>query len=198
MHFMVQSAVSRTDRRRATALRISECAQQLTDTHGLDGFTLEDLAQAAGVSRRTLFNYFPGKVDAVLGPDPDVTPQARDVFRAGGPHRDLVEDLAVLAHTMLTDVPAREAVTLQRRLLRSNPRLLAGAIERFEQMSEHLVAEILTREGPAFDADRARVAIRLLSALLEVSLDRFLTDPAQRDVADLFTDSLRTARELLA
>jgi AcrR family transcriptional regulator len=194
---VIHSADPRDVRRRTTEHRISACAQRLTDEHGLEGFTLEDLAEATGVSRRTLFNYFSGKVDAVLGPPPDVAPEALEAFRAGGPRHDLVEDLAVLARTMLTDVPGREQIALHRRLLRSNPRLLAAAIDRFELVSEHLVAEILTREGPAFDSDRARVAIRLLSALFEVSLDRFLTDAAQRDVADLFTDSLRTARELL-
>ena len=40
---------------------------QLTQGRGLDGWTMEDLAGAAEVSRRTLFNYFSSKVDAVLG-----------------------------------------------------------------------------------------------------------------------------------
>ena len=35
--------------------------------HGLDGFTMEQLAERVGVSRRTLFYYFPAKDDAVLG-----------------------------------------------------------------------------------------------------------------------------------
>jgi AcrR family transcriptional regulator len=200
MHFVTGSAaIASEDRRRSTALRISGCAQQLTDEHGLDGFTMEDLAAVAAVSRRTLFNYFPGKIDAVLGEGPVLSPAALDVFRAGGPHHDLVEDLVELAQEMFTDKELdQERVALHRRILRANPRLMASAMERFELLSEHLVAEILTREGPTFDAHRARVAIRVLSALFEVSLDEFLTDTRERELADLFTDSLRTARELLA
>jgi AcrR family transcriptional regulator len=200
MHSVTQSAATtHEDRRRTTALRITACAQRLTDEHGLDGFTLEDLAAVASVSRRTLFNYFPGKIDAVLGLGPVLSPDALATFRAGGPHHDLVEDLAALAHVLLADKDLdQQHVALHRRILRANPRLMASALERFELLSEQLVAEILTREGPSFDAHRARVAIGVLCALFEVSLDEFLLDTRERELADLFTDSLRTARELLA
>lgn len=57
----------REKQRAATAARIVRSARRLADQHGVDGFTLDDLAEAAGVSRRTLFNYFPTKYDAVLG-----------------------------------------------------------------------------------------------------------------------------------
>ena len=59
-------------RHEETAHHISACSQLLADERGFDGFTMEDLADAAGVSRRTLFNYFPGKADAVLGEAHDV------------------------------------------------------------------------------------------------------------------------------
>ncbi|MDP3890466.1 TetR family transcriptional regulator, partial [Nocardioides sp.] len=80
----------REARRHATAHRITQRAQELTLEHGLDGFTMDELADAADVSRRTLFNYFPGKIDAVLGAIPQIDPELLAVFRAGGPHGDLV------------------------------------------------------------------------------------------------------------
>lgn len=187
----------RAARRQATAWRICDRAQELADARGLDGFTLEELAEAAEVSRRTLFNYFPSKVDAVLGPFPEVDEESLAVFRAGGPHADLVEDLAVLARTLLTDADVHRAgFALHRRLLRANPRLLAAAHERFEVICQRMVEQILVRESPQFDAARARVAVRLLVAVTDTALDRFLDDPAEQQLADLFTDSLRTAREL--
>lgn len=196
---MSHSATSRDARRATTAHRITASAQRLADERGLEGFTLEDLAEAAAVSRRTLFNYVPGKLDAVLGPVPVLPAEPLDTFRAGGPHHDLVEDLAVLAHPMLAgEAVGRDEIARQRRLLRANPRLLAAAHERFELLSARLVSEILLREGPAFDAHRARVAVRVLVALFDVALDAFLTEPGEQELADLFTDSLRTARELLA
>src|SRR4051812_12690148 len=84
LHYMSQSATSREGRRQATSYRISVCAQQLTEQHGLEGFTMEELAESAGVSRRTLFNYYPSKIDAVLGASPELTPEALERFRSRG------------------------------------------------------------------------------------------------------------------
>src|SRR5262245_7061502 len=70
LHFVTHSASE--DRKSSTARRITVCAQRLTDERGFDGFTMDDLAEAAGLSRRTLFNYFPSKADAVLGAGPEL------------------------------------------------------------------------------------------------------------------------------
>ena len=69
---MTESATTREGRRRATSYRISVCAQELTEERGLEGFTMEELAEAAGVSRRTLELRF----RAAFGKGP------ADVFRA--------------------------------------------------------------------------------------------------------------------
>ena len=42
--------------------------ERLADDRGFDGFTMDELAAAAAVSRRTLFNHVSGKLEAVLGP----------------------------------------------------------------------------------------------------------------------------------
>ncbi|KTR85031.1 helix-turn-helix domain-containing protein, partial [Leucobacter chromiiresistens] len=65
---MPQSATStRARRRAATARALSSHARRWTAERGINGFTVEELCEAAGVSRRTFFNYFASKEDAVLG-----------------------------------------------------------------------------------------------------------------------------------
>src|SRR6476661_8617448 len=46
---------------------IHEAASSLAQERGLEQATVEVVAEAAGVSPRTFFNYFPAKEDAVLG-----------------------------------------------------------------------------------------------------------------------------------
>ena len=103
------------------------CAQKLTEEHGLDGFTMEELAESAGVSRRTLFNYFPSKIDAVLG-RLRRSPRRRSAeFRSRGAGSNLVTDLRELASELMdTKQFSREDVDRTRRLLLTNPRLLAA------------------------------------------------------------------------
>lgn len=193
---MIKSA---TDRQAETAHHISACSQLLADEHGFDGFTMEQLAEAAGVSRRTLFNYFPRKADAVLGESSGVRSQQLEEFLSGGPHHDLVKDLGVLADGMLrAKIIDRDSVARYRRLLSNNPKLMAAAHQRLEAMSQLLVDAILEREGPAFDAHRARVAIKVLMALFDASLDTFVTEESDRELADVFADSLTVAHELLS
>lgn len=196
---MGESATTSQARRRATSYRISVCAQQLTDQHGLDGWTMEDLAEVSGVSRRTLFNYYAGKVDAVLGAAPELSAEAVEQFRSRGADSDLVQDLRVLA-TELLDAQdlSREDVARSRRILLDTPRLLAAAHDRFYVLSAQIVELVRDREGAAFDANRAQVAVRLLAALFDAALENFLNDPDERPLADAYDDVLRTARRLFA
>lgn len=57
----------RERRREQTWTAIHEAALKRVREHGMRGTTVEEIAQEAGVSPRTFFNYFPSKEDAVLG-----------------------------------------------------------------------------------------------------------------------------------
>src|SRR5215207_8355669 len=45
---------------------IAAAAMALFGQHGYDGVTVADVARAAGVSEKTVFNYFPAKEDLVF------------------------------------------------------------------------------------------------------------------------------------
>lgn len=63
--------VSRPGRRRATTRReIADVAVDLFGAHGFDTVSVDDVAQAAGISRRTLFRYYASK-NAILWGDFD-------------------------------------------------------------------------------------------------------------------------------
>ncbi len=159
---------------------------------------MDDLAEAAEVSRRTLFNYFPSKVDAVLGVFPTLDDDAVAVFCAGGPDHDLVEDLRSLILPLLrTGLPEREALARGRRIMLANPRLIARAHECYIDISAQVVEHIVVREGPTFVSLRARVAVSVLAALFDSALEEYLIDPDERPIDFHFDESLRTARSLL-
>jgi AcrR family transcriptional regulator len=199
MHYMSESAIGlREQKRWETSHRIALCAQRLTDAHGLDGFTMDELADAAEVSRRTLFNYFPSKLDAVLGTIPEIPPAALATFHTGGPHGSLVEDLGALAKALLSvKEPEREAMVLSRKVLGGSSRVLAAAHQRFEQMTEDFVALILEREGPDFDVERARLAVRILGTVFDSALTTFI-EGDERPIDVLFDHYLNQARSLFA
>lgn len=63
---MERSVGLRERKKEATRQAVHEAALRLTVEHGFDQVTVEAVADAAGISRRTFSNYFTGKEDALL------------------------------------------------------------------------------------------------------------------------------------
>ena len=188
----------RASQRQQTARRINTCAQQLAEQHGLDGFSMEDLADAAGVSRRTLFNYFPGKDAAVLGDPLELEPELTERFVAGGPTGHLVDDMvALIEPTLATGDFNREDVARGRRLLAAEPRLMAAAHERFAAIGAEVIELVAAREGADHDPTRAGIVIHVLAVLFDSALTAFIADP-RRELQEQFDDAIRMARSAFA
>lgn len=185
-------------RREQSAQRISAAAQALTLERGFDGFTMEDLAEAVGVSRRTLFNYFDSKLDAVLGPEPEFSEEVTSQFVSGGPTGHLFEDLGHLAHTHFARMPQeRDQIAAMRQLIR-NPRIMAACHARFEKLAQDGLVMIREREGTRYDELRAKVAIGMLLVLCKVALDEFTETADTRTFIDQYEATLSSARAVLA
>src|SRR4051794_41972074 len=56
----------RERKKRQTRETIAHAAMALFAAHGFDAVTVADVARAADVSEKTVFNYFPAKEDLVL------------------------------------------------------------------------------------------------------------------------------------
>jgi AcrR family transcriptional regulator len=172
--------------RKSTAARITRCAQDLAEERGINGFTMDDVAECAGVSRRTLFNYVSGKFDAVLGAPlaPDSSRLAE--FRAGGPTGRLADDVKVTIAALLDNKDvAAEDWTRVRRLIASDARLQKTMRDKFTQITTFLADAILEREGSRFDPLRARAAAMVTLSLFDVALGAFVADPTT-SVADYY------------
>lgn len=188
---------TRAARREQTARRLMRCALQLCDEHGFDGWTMDDLAARADVSRRTVFNYYGGKAAVVLGPEPDVSDESQQTFVAKGPTGRLLSDILVLADEVFADhAPDPETVTLHRRVVARDPQLIALVHARFETITERFVDYVRRREGTSYDADRARLLIRLLMSIFDTAVERLREEPS-RPFSEIFAEGVADARSVL-
>ncbi|KRC53310.1 MULTISPECIES: TetR/AcrR family transcriptional regulator [unclassified Nocardioides] len=191
-----------TNRREAkryqTALRLQQCAVQLTVERGFDGWTIDDLAVAADVSRRTVFNYFDGKAEVVLGPEPEVDDLQVEAFVAGGPTGRLFDDLLVLAHEATREKAGNEQhLPAVREAIMNDPRLIQLVHERFEVAATLLGDCIRQREGDDFPDLRVRTILRVLITCFDDALERLAAD-ADRTFSEHFDDCVADIRSTLA
>jgi AcrR family transcriptional regulator len=88
----------RERKKQATRRLLRRAALGLVAERGLANVTVEDIAEAAEVSPRTFFNYFPSKEAVLFGGDPDRTAQLRDRVATHAPGEPVITALrAVLA-----------------------------------------------------------------------------------------------------
>ncbi|MDQ6523905.1 TetR family transcriptional regulator [Nocardioides sp. LHD-245] len=199
MHSMPElcSPTRREAKRVQTALRLQQCGLQLTLEKGFDGWTIDDLAVAADVSRRTVFNYFDGKADVILGPGIEVDQASIDAFIAGGPTGRLFEDLIALAHEAVRERADGHMITLLREAVVTDTRLLALVHTRLEEAAAGFAECVCQREGDDFPPQQSRLLLKLLLTFFDNALDRTAADPG-RTFTEHFDATVADARSALA
>jgi len=124
-----------------TRHQLQDVAMQMFSAQGYDEVTIEALAAAAGISRRTFFRYFSSKADALMaGFDADLD-RLRAVLAESDPELALMEAIRQ-AVVEVNDYHADDLARLRQRLLlqHSNPALLANGILHYEEW-QAVVAE---------------------------------------------------------
>lgn len=155
----------RASKKAQTRTRLERAALELFDRFGYDEVTTNQIAEAAGVSPRTFFRYFPTKLDALLG---DALGYTRDFF-ACLYRQPLDRDLLPALLSAITEFEQSGLMTDEENLIRvrimSGTPSLASAVRGFENEIEgHFAAWIAHRSGrPVADFD-VRVVAEILVA----------------------------------
>jgi mycofactocin system transcriptional regulator len=135
-----------------TRRQLQQIALDLFCQYGYDEVTVEDLATAAGISRRTFFRYFPYKADALMGDFDREVASLRQALRDSDADVPLIEAIRraiLVAHGNQFDDPVdlRRRLGLQRRY----PVLLANAFMHFEIWQRAIAEFAATRLGQSLD-----------------------------------------------
>jgi TetR/AcrR family transcriptional regulator, regulator of mycofactocin system len=145
----VRSAVGRVGRRRLTSRgELEHAAFELFDAHGFDRTTVDDIAAAAGISRRTFFRYFPSKNDVVWGDFDGMLERMRRRLGAAPQDRPLMDEVRQ-ALLDFNRVPAAELPWHRRRmaLILRTPALQAHSTLRYAAWRDVLAGFVGERLG---------------------------------------------------
>lgn len=160
------------DRRRtrtlATRAAIRRAALELVAEHGLDGVTIESIAERADVGYRTFFNHFASKEDALVDPGEEVAGNLLTALRAiplDEPPLLAVREVFVAEASSVED--REDELALRFAALESSPVLMRRFHAEFVAMERGLAIGLAERLGldpddfyPQFLAATACTALR--------------------------------------
>ena len=172
---VVQDKISglRERKRADTHARVHSAAMELFSRKGFEATTLDDIAIAAGVSRRSLFHYFASKEDIVLSTKAGLG----DLIEAAVARRPADEPLLTMAENALTDMasdfqgPGPRALA---RLIHDTPALRSGDQARYEALERRLAEAMACRKGLAPDDLHARVVAVTAIGVLRMATGTWL------------------------
>ena len=197
----------RERKRRATRAAISAAARTLTAAHGVNGFTVEQLCEQVGISRRTFFNYFPAKEDAILGAPADDIPE--DLVRRfieggagsapGRPSGSLLPAFVDLAVGMVERMAmSRTDMALLKDAISAEPRLLQKAMHTSQEADSAFAGMIAAREGLAADDPRVSAAVAVFGAMVQRAGMRFFDPRNSASYRSILAGEVNAALELFA
>ena len=145
-----------------TRQAIAAAGMRLFVTRGFDHVTVGEIAQDAGVSEKTVFNYFPTKEDIFFDEVPERLEALTDAVRARRPGQSVVEAM----HSLQAKECGRLAgpgFAQFARAIADSPALQAKETEVMAHFTDHL-AETIREELDLHPAD-AQIAANLLMSV---------------------------------
>jgi mycofactocin system transcriptional regulator len=179
-------------RRRVTSrAELEQTAFTLFAVRGFEATTVDEIAAAAGIGRRTFFRYFPSKNDIPWGAFEDELERMRLRLRECPPEVPLMDAIRLALIDFNQVTPAQAPLHRRRmELILRVPALFAYSTLRFTAWREVIAQFVAERTGRG-PGDLAPQAIA--HAILGVSVaayERWLDDP-EADLGALLDDAVR-------
>jgi AcrR family transcriptional regulator len=186
----------RERKRQQTRQRLTNVAMSLFLERGFAETTLDDIAQAAQVSRRTFFHYFASKEDVVFAWQDDMRNELLDSVAGQPPD---VAPLAAAENGIMNAVRriVRDDALALARLVQETPALRARDQVEYEGMERALAAVLKARSTNENRDLDARLAAAVAIGAMRVACELWFEGGAREDPTKYAERAFRTLRERL-
>ena len=175
-----------------TRHHLQQIAIEMFTAHGYDEVTIEALAAAAGIGRRTFFRYFGSKADALMADFDQEVERLRSTLADSDPElpvMDAIRGAIVAVNDYHTEDLAQFRQRLQ--LQHNNPALLANGILHYERWQSVVAEFAAVRLGQAADDLLPQVIARSVFGAAYAGFMSWLADDSG-DLSPRLDAALRT------
>ena len=179
-------------RRRVTSREeLEQAAFALFERRGFDETTVDDIASAAGIGRRTFFRYFPSKNDVAWGAFDRELDRMRAMLKDFAPEVPLMEAVR-LALIDFNRVPADQVPLHRRRmeLILRVPTLFAHSTLRFTAWRQVVAEFVAERTGSRPDELAPQAIAHAVLGVALAAYEYWLDDEAA-DIGTLLDEAMR-------
>lgn len=173
----------RDRKRRETLARITEKGIELFGANGYEATTLDAIADAAGISRRTFFHYFQSKEEILFSWQSGLVEAVRNAVLGQSTQQSPLDALQTALATLTASFDAEHAITIDR-VLRSNQQLRTSNQAKY-LLVEQAAFQALCQLWP--DATR-RKGLRMVAMVcigaLRLAMDSWAEDGGRRPIAE--------------
>ena len=183
----------RERKRRETRRRIADAGICLFIERGYDATTLDDIAAAAGISRRTFFHYFKSKDDILIslqsGMGEMIAQAVREAPEGKAP-LDAIRDAVV---QVCGAIPADDMIAIDR-LMRSSEAVQARKQASYVEHEKTLFAALRER----WPAPERETGLRLVALLavgaIRLSTEALAQSEGERTIVDLLIEAFNALK----
>ncbi|GAA1550992.1 TetR/AcrR family transcriptional regulator [Kribbella hippodromi] len=180
----------RERKKRETRAALADAALRLALEKGPDQVTVEEIAEAADVSVRTFFNYFPHKEYAILGRNPEQVDRALERVRAAPPTESPLTTMWVIVQDVLRDFEEDGEMTRRGELIMSTPTLLYQLLHASIEDEQVLTAALTERMGEPPGSLRPALIVNAAGTACRMVMELHKTVP-DRPVSELLTEAFQ-------
>jgi AcrR family transcriptional regulator len=168
----------RERKQQQTRERLTRMAMALFRERGFEATTLDDIAAAADISRRSFFHYFASKEDVVFAWQEEITAALIAAVAA----RPTAESMLTAAEnailTMVRQLEPGEAIAMAQ-LKRDNPALQARDQVKYEKLERALADALAKRTGHKTEKLKARLVAMIATGAMRIGGELWATEGAR-------------------
>ncbi|MCP2335401.1 GNAT family N-acetyltransferase [Actinomadura rupiterrae] len=171
--------------RRAVRRELADLALGMFVQRGYDATTVEDIAAAGGLSKRSFFRYFPAKEDVLLGDVEEFAEQIAGEIRSRPGGEDPWDTLRLVLREWEPRIHTARNRLDALRLVDTTPSLRARLHQKRDELRALISAALLVRPGTALDAFTADLLTAAACAAVDAATREWLRSDGTRDHAAL-------------